>query len=130
MVIEKIPIDRLNAAPYNPRVELKPGDPVYESLKKSVETFGYLQPIIVNRRNSTVVGGHQRLKVLKDLGYEEVDVVFVDVSAEHEKALNLTSTRPWASGTSPNSLGCCRSSRGFRTSTFNSPASIPARSVT
>ncbi len=90
MDIAKIPIDHLNTAPYNPRVELKPGDPVYESLKRSVETFGFLQPIIVNRRNNTVVGGHQRLKVLKDLGYGEVDVVFVDVSAEHEKALNLT----------------------------------------
>ena len=90
MNVTKIPIHRLNAAPYNPRVELRPGDAVFDNLKRSIETFGYLQPIIVNRRSNTVVGGHQRLKVLKDLGYQEVDVVFVDLSAEHEKALNLT----------------------------------------
>ena len=89
MRLERTRIEVLNAASYNPRIDLQPGDPVYESLKRSVETFGYLQPIIVNRRNNTVVGGHQRLKVLKDLGYEQVDVVYVDVTVEHEKALNL-----------------------------------------
>ena len=89
MELEQMPIEELNAADYNPRVDLKPGDPVYESLKRSVEAFGYLQPIIVNRRSNTVVGGHQRLKVLRDLGYEQVDVVFVDLTAEREKALNL-----------------------------------------
>ena len=89
MELERMPMEKLNAAGYNPRVDLQPGDPVYENLKRSVETFGFLQPIIVNRRNNTVVGGHQRLKVLRDLGYDQVDVVFVDLTAEREKALNL-----------------------------------------
>lgn len=90
MKLERISINQINAATYNPRVDLKPGDPVYESLKVSVETFGYLQPIIVNRRNETVIGGHQRLKVLKDLGRTEVDVVYVDLPPDQERALNLT----------------------------------------
>lgn len=90
MDITTVPIGKLNPAPYNPRIELKPGDPVYESLKTSIENFGYLQPIIVNRCNNTVVGGHQRLRVLKDLGHTEVEVVFVDLPPEQEKALNLT----------------------------------------
>ena len=34
-----------------------------------------------------VVGGHQRLKVLKYVGYREVDFVFVDLSDENEKAI-------------------------------------------
>jgi hypothetical protein len=89
MELERIAISQLQAATYNPRVDLQPGDPAYEKLKQSVETFGYLQPVIVNRRNSTVVGGHQRLKVLKDLGYEQVDAVFVDLSDDREIALNL-----------------------------------------
>lgn|GEM_PF-4166958 len=42
MKLERIRIGELNAAEYNPRVELGPGDPVYENLKRSVETFGYL----------------------------------------------------------------------------------------
>ncbi len=93
MDLVKTAITDLNPAPYNPRIDLKPGDPVYENLKRSVETFGYLQPVIVNRRNHTVVGGHQRLKVLQDLGHEQVDVVFVDLPIEQEKALNLTLNR-------------------------------------
>ncbi len=89
MDVQKISIDQLNPAPYNPRVDLQPGDPVYEKLKRGVEDFGCVEPIVVNRRSNTVVGGHQRLKVLRDIGYEEVDVVFVDLSEEREKALNL-----------------------------------------
>lgn len=33
--------------------------------------------------------GHQRLKVMKDLGYEEVDCVVVDLDEKKEKALNI-----------------------------------------
>ena len=47
MKLEQMSIEELNAADYNPRVDLQPGDAVYESLKRSVEAFGYLQPIIV-----------------------------------------------------------------------------------
>ncbi len=89
MELERIRVEELNAASYNPRIDLKPGDPAYESLKRSVDTFGCVQPIIVNRRGNVVVGGHQRLTVLADLGHKEVDVVFVDLSRDHEKALNV-----------------------------------------
>jgi len=90
MNLIKMKIDDLNPAAYNPRLDLQPGDPIYEKLKRSIETFGYLQPIIVNRRNQHVVGGHQRLKVLQDLGHVDVDVIEVDLPDEQEKALNLT----------------------------------------
>ena len=90
MELERVAISKIDPAAYNPRVELKPGDIVYEHLKKSIETFGYLQPIIVNRQTGHVVGGHQRLNVLKDLGRTEVEVIFVDLPLEQEKALNLT----------------------------------------
>ena len=90
MDLQKVPIHELEPAGYNPRVDLKPGDLAYESLKRSIETFGCLQPIIVNQRTRHVVGGHQRLKVLKDLGYTEAEVVVVDLSIAQEKTLNLT----------------------------------------
>ena len=65
-----------------------PGDIEYEKLKKSIETFGYADPIIVNS-DGTVIGGHQRLFVLQDLGYSEVDVSVVNLSKPDEKALNV-----------------------------------------
>ena len=89
MNIEKISVGELKAAPYNPRKDLKPGDAEYEKLKRSIEEFGYVEPVIWNKRTGTVVGGHQRLKVMKDLGYEEVDCVVVDLDEQKEKALNI-----------------------------------------
>jgi ParB-like chromosome segregation protein Spo0J len=89
MQIEVAQIDTLNSAKYNPRKDLKPTDAEYIKLKNSVEHFGYVEPIIVNKRNMTVVGGHQRLKVLKDLGYKDIEVVYVDLNDTDEKALNI-----------------------------------------
>ena len=89
MKIKTMPIDELVGADYNPRVDLKPGDKVYEQLKKSILEFGYVEPVVWNSRTNTVVGGHQRLKVLKDLGYTEVRVSVVDLDINQEKALNV-----------------------------------------
>lgn len=89
MLIEKIQTDRLFPADYNPRKDLKPGDPEYEKLRRSLEEFGYVEPVIWNKTTSHVVGGHQRLKVLLDMGVTEVDCVVVEMDAEKEKALNV-----------------------------------------
>lgn len=79
----------LKPAPYNPRVDLRPGDPEYEHLKRSIQEFGCVLPLVVNATTGHVVGGHQRLHVLKDLGYKDVRVVQIEVSLAQEKALNL-----------------------------------------
>lgn len=89
MQIEKIKVSDLKPADYNPRKKLKPGDKEFEKLKKSIEEFGYVEPIILNKRTNTVVGGHQRLEVMKHLGYDEVDCVIVDLDEQKEKALNI-----------------------------------------
>lgn len=89
MIIEKIAVGKLNPAKYNPRKDLKPGDPEYEKLKRSIETFGYVEPIIWNKSTGNIVGGHQRLKILIDQGQEEVDCVVVDMDEDEEKALNI-----------------------------------------
>ena len=84
-----LPIGQLKPAAYNPRKQLKPGDKEYEKIKNSIKEFGYVEPIIVNY-DMTVIGGHQRLNVLKDLGYEEVQCVVVHIEDEHKvKALNI-----------------------------------------
>lgn len=89
MNIEKKNVKDLLPADYNPRKDLKPGDPEYEKLKRSIEQFGYVEPVIWNQQTGCVVGGHQRLKVLIDMGITEVDVVVVDMDADKEKALNI-----------------------------------------
>lgn len=89
MKIQKIPLEKLNPARYNPRKDLKPGDPEYEKLKKSMETFGYVEPIIWNRNTGHIVGGHQRLKILQAQGQTEIECVVVDLDEAEEKALNV-----------------------------------------
>ena len=89
MQIEKLKTEQLIPSDYNPRKDLKPGDPEFEKLKRSVEEFGYVEPIIWNKRTGVVVGGHQRLKVLQHLGYKEVDCVVLDIDEQKEKALNV-----------------------------------------
>jgi ParB-like chromosome segregation protein Spo0J len=86
MVIRKIKTDEINYAPYNPR---KIDKETYNKLVNSIKRWGLVQPIIVNLRTKNVVGGNQRLKVLRDLNIQEVDAVIVDMSLEEEKALNI-----------------------------------------
>ena len=89
MQIKRMKLDKLRPAAYNPRIALKPGDPEFERLKNSIETFGNVEPIVWNKRTGNVVGGHQRLAVLKELGEKETDVSIVDLTAEDEKLLNI-----------------------------------------
>ena len=85
---EKRKLNELVAADYNPRKALTPEDSEYQKIKRSIEEFGYVDPIIINE-DGTIIGGHQRCTVLKDLGYEEVDVVVVSLDKQREKALNI-----------------------------------------
>ncbi len=89
MTIEKLKVEQLLPADYNPRKDLKPGDTEYEKLKRSIEQFGYVEPVIWNKATGRVVGGHQRLKVLLDMGVTEVECVVVEMDEEKEKALNI-----------------------------------------
>ena len=88
MEIKELPLKELKPAAYNPRKKLKKGDKEYEKIKQSLLKFGYVDPIIVNE-DLTVIGGHQRLTVLKDLDYETAKCVIVKLSKEDEKALNI-----------------------------------------
>ena len=89
MIFEKKNTADLLPADYNPRKDLKPGDAEYEKLKRSIEQFGYVEPVIWNKTTGRVVGGHQRLKVLMDIGMTEVDCVVVEMDEDKEKALNI-----------------------------------------
>lgn len=82
-------LEDLKEADYNPRIQLEPGMAEYEKLKSSIETFGDVEPIVWNKRSGNVVGGHQRLTVLKDMGVETTLVSVVDLSDTEEKMLNV-----------------------------------------
>ena len=83
------PLSKLLPAGYNPREELQPGDPEFEQLRDAIEQIGFAVPLVVNKATGRVVGGHQRLNVLVQLGYKTVPVVEVDLDETSEKALNV-----------------------------------------
>jgi hypothetical protein len=89
MNIQRLPVTDLKPAPYNPRVALKPGDKRFEALARSLKEFDLVQPLVWNSRTGHLVGGHQRLEVLRSRGYTEIDCVVVDLPLEREKALNV-----------------------------------------
>lgn len=79
----------LIGAEYNPR-ELT--DKQYNDLADSIKRFGLVDPVLVNinkDRKNIIIGGHQRTKVAKDLGFDKVPVVELDLTLEQERELNV-----------------------------------------
>jgi hypothetical protein len=95
MEVSKIEVSKLNPAKYNPR---KINDRQLSGLKESLKKFGFVDPVIVNKRNMVIVGGHQRCKAAEELGMDKVPVTFVDLSPSEEKALNVSLNSPTISG--------------------------------
>ena len=89
MKITLVKINNLNPAEYNPR---QISNKQYEDLKASMEKFGCVDPIIINinpERLNVVIGGHQRLRILRELGADKVPTVSVNLSEEDERELNV-----------------------------------------
>jgi len=82
-------VKNLIFAEYNPR-ELTQDQ--HQDLKDSITRFGFVDPLIVNthkERKNILVGGHQRLRIAKELGYKDVPCVEVDLTPDKEKELNV-----------------------------------------
>lgn len=88
--IEYVDINKLKPSEYNPR---KWDNKIIEDIKKSIETFGMVDPIICNsakERENIVIGGHLRLHTLKSLNYKEVPVVYISIpDIKKEQELNI-----------------------------------------
>ena len=89
MEIRKVKVSDLRPAEYNPRQDLKPGDREYEKIARSIDEFGYVEPIVWNKTTGNIVGGHQRLKILIERGETEVEVSVVRLNEHDEKVLNV-----------------------------------------
>ena len=92
MRIEKILINKLKPATYNPRQITKKQ---YNDLKESIDRFGLVDPIIVNEKTMTIIGGHQRYKIWKENAEQSnvdditIPCVVLDLNKEQERELNI-----------------------------------------
>ncbi|MFA6105345.1 MAG: DNA methyltransferase [Patescibacteria group bacterium] len=90
--IVEVPVNELRASEYNPRKHSKEQS---DQLKKSIERFGLVDPIICNNapeRKNIIVGGHFRAEVAKELGLTTVPVVYVcitEIQKEQELSVRL-----------------------------------------
>jgi len=86
LTIEHVAIDFLHPDPANPR---RIGERELESLTQSLQQFGFVQPVLVRKSDNVVIGGHQRLVAARRLGWKTVQVIFLDLSPEQARLLNL-----------------------------------------
>src|SRR5262245_25392469 len=89
MKLRTLHLETLQHAPYNPRKPLQAGSAAYRRLERSLAEFDLVQPIVWNEQTGHVVGGHQRLEILRHRGAKKVEVAVVSLSLEREQALNI-----------------------------------------
>ncbi len=86
MTVEHVAIDDLRPDPANPR---RISDAELEALTRSLREFGFVQPVLARRADKAVIGGHQRLVAARRLGLKTVPVIFLDLSDEQARLLNV-----------------------------------------
>lgn len=96
--IRTLPIGLLQPAPYNPRKILSAKSPAYRKLRASLEQFGLVEPLVWNETSGRVVGGHARLRILRELGWTDIPVSVVRLNEPREKALNVVLNNQEAQG--------------------------------
>lgn len=90
MKVQLLPIDTYSPSEYNPRKDLLPGDREYQAIEQSLDEFGLVEPLVGNDATGRLVGGHQRLKILKAKGEKKAWFSRVSEPDEtRERALNV-----------------------------------------
>jgi len=86
MNIVRVPLDQLVEPTHNPRVHL---DRNKEAIRRSLEKFGQVEPLVVRQENNEVIGGNGRVTVMREMGWTAADVVFLDIDEPTAIALGL-----------------------------------------
>lgn len=91
-----VPVAQLNPAPYNPQ-KMTPGQ--FESLKASIRANGFVEPLVVRKTGMAIIGGHHRVRAVKELCIEEsrpmpeLPCVVLDVGDRAARRLNVALNR-------------------------------------
>lgn len=85
-------VTRLHPSKYNPR---KISVSEFRKLKKSIRTYGFVKPIVVQKKKMNIIGGHQGLKAILEICKEDglelpkVPCIILDIKDRQAKLLNL-----------------------------------------
>ena len=87
---KRVPIDSLFEDPANAR---KHGERNLETISNSLRCFGQVESLVVQKSTGKVIGGNGRLRVMKDLGWDEVDIAEVDITDVQSVSLGIALNR-------------------------------------
>ena len=85
--IKIVKLTDLKPAPYNPR---EISNEALMGLRMSLRKFGYIDLLVINKRNMQIIAGNQRYKILQAEGVKSAPVIMVDVHKMQEKAMNIS----------------------------------------
>ena len=75
--IQYVPIDKLKPSPANPRIHQESD---LNMLRKSIEHFGFVNPILVQKESMRVISGHGRLDAARKQNIDHVPVIILDLN--------------------------------------------------
>lgn len=84
MQTKKLKVKDIKAYWRNPRIN----DTAVDAVVQSIKQYGYVQPIIVDKKN-TIVAGHTRHRALMQLAIDEVDVIIFEGTAAQAKEYRI-----------------------------------------
>ena len=82
-----IKMSDIKPAPYNPR---EISEEALLGLRHSLEKFGLVDLLVINKRTMHIISGHQRYKILQADGAQTVTAIMVDLDEASEMAMNVT----------------------------------------
>lgn len=89
--IERVQLAKLHEDPANARHH---DDRNLDSIRASLsEPWGQVEPLVVQRSSGRIIGGNGRYRVMRDLAWEETDVVYLDVDDTQATRLALALNR-------------------------------------
>ena len=87
---KRVKIDELHEDPANARIHPENN---LADIRASLKEFGQVEPLVVQKSSGKVIGGNGRLKVMRDLGWTECDVAYVDMDNMKATALGIALNR-------------------------------------
>ena len=89
-MMQKVKLDRIIADERNPRVH---DEANLQAIRDSLERYGQVEPLVVQKGSMRLIGGHGRLQAMQGLGWSTASVNVVDLNDAEADALNIALNR-------------------------------------
>ena len=88
MNIEEVKVEDITPYWRNPRDNTD----TVPALKKSIQRYGFQVPLVLDK-HGTIITGHTRFRALRELGWEKIPCVYVDIDDTKARELRLIDNR-------------------------------------